>query len=215
MPFRILGPLEAADDDAVIPLRGAKRRALLAIISLNANEIVSADGLMDELRGRALPGVHAYGAAGPGLAAEKGAGPGGRPAARTRPGGPVLRVDREQLDLQRFERLIREAERDEPAVAAAKLRETFTLCRGPPLADLSSESSCSQRSHESTSLASRRPRRESTPSLSSGITPSSSPSWRSSSARFSSTIRRSIRCRIRRWTSSRARCPCRRPTSLF
>ena len=43
--FRILGPLEVWDEGAPIPLRGAKQRALLAVLALHANEVVSTDRL--------------------------------------------------------------------------------------------------------------------------------------------------------------------------
>ena len=55
MQFRILGPLEVADGDAVIPLAGAKQRGLLAILLLSANETVSSDRLIDELWGGQSP----------------------------------------------------------------------------------------------------------------------------------------------------------------
>ena len=58
----------------------------------------------------------------------------------TREPGYVLRLEREQLDLHVFERLVGEAEAAEPATAAAKLREALSLWRGPPLADLYYES---------------------------------------------------------------------------
>jgi DNA-binding SARP family transcriptional activator len=38
--FRVLGPLEVLDDDEALALGGAKQRALLAILLLNANEVV-------------------------------------------------------------------------------------------------------------------------------------------------------------------------------
>ena len=55
MEFRILGPLEVLDGDEVIPLRGARQRALLAVLLLNANQFVSSDRLLDELWGEDLP----------------------------------------------------------------------------------------------------------------------------------------------------------------
>ena len=42
--FRILGPLEVAGDDGVLlPLGGAKQRALLALLLLRAGEVASTD----------------------------------------------------------------------------------------------------------------------------------------------------------------------------
>ncbi|MGZ6563706.1 MAG: BTAD domain-containing putative transcriptional regulator [Solirubrobacteraceae bacterium] len=58
----------------------------------------------------------------------------------TRAPGYVLSLERGQLDLQRFERLVREAAAAEPPAAARKLREALALWRGPPLADLAYES---------------------------------------------------------------------------
>jgi DNA-binding SARP family transcriptional activator len=139
MEFRILGPLEVADGDSVVPLGGAKQRALLAILLLSANRVVSSDRLIDELWGERSPDSaraalqvrvsqlrKALGATGAQLL--------------TRAPGYVLRVDREQLDLQRFERLVGQADTAVPSVAAARLREALALWRGPPLDDLSYES---------------------------------------------------------------------------
>ena len=53
--------------------------------------------------------------------------------------GYVLRIGPDQLDLTRFERLVEAAERDEPGLAAEKLREALALWRGPALADFAYE----------------------------------------------------------------------------
>src|SRR5438874_11512228 len=55
MQFRMLGPLEVADDDLELPLAGASQRALLAVLLLHANEVVSSDLLIDELWGEEPP----------------------------------------------------------------------------------------------------------------------------------------------------------------
>src|ERR687888_1735886 len=49
MEFRILGPLEALEDGRQIEIGGAKQRALLALLLLHANEVVSIDRLIDAL----------------------------------------------------------------------------------------------------------------------------------------------------------------------
>ena len=54
MRFRILGPLEVYDGDRLISLAGAQR-SLLALLLLSANEVVSADRLIDELWGEEAP----------------------------------------------------------------------------------------------------------------------------------------------------------------
>ena len=53
--------------------------------------------------------------------------------------GYVLRLDSDQLDVRRFERLVEEAAAAEPAAAAGLLREALGLWRGPALADLAFE----------------------------------------------------------------------------
>ena len=58
----------------------------------------------------------------------------------TRAPGYVLRIARNELDLYDFERLVSEADKAEPAEAAAKLREALGLWRGAPLDDLSDRS---------------------------------------------------------------------------
>jgi DNA-binding SARP family transcriptional activator len=137
--IRILGPFEVAVDGAPIALAGAKQRALLAILALHANQVVSADRLLEDLWGEDRPESGAtalqvrvsqlrktLGAAGSSLV--------------TRAPGYVLQLDRDALDLHRFERLVGDAERAEPAEAAVKLREALALWRGPALPELVYES---------------------------------------------------------------------------
>src|SRR5260370_37175710 len=49
MEFRILGPLEARSNGLPLRLGGPRQRALLAYLLLHANEVVSAERLVDEL----------------------------------------------------------------------------------------------------------------------------------------------------------------------
>jgi DNA-binding SARP family transcriptional activator len=49
MDFRILGPLEAHIERRPLPLGGSKQRALLALLLLRANEVVSTGRLLEEL----------------------------------------------------------------------------------------------------------------------------------------------------------------------
>ena len=55
MEFRLLGPLEVRAGDGPLPLGGAKQRALLALLLLNANRVVSRERLIDELWGEDPP----------------------------------------------------------------------------------------------------------------------------------------------------------------
>ena len=49
MEFRILGPLEVISDGQSLDLGGAKQRALLSVLLLNPNQVVSRDRLIDAL----------------------------------------------------------------------------------------------------------------------------------------------------------------------
>ena len=55
MEFRILGPLEVVEHGRALPLGGARQRTLLALLLTRANEVVSADRLIDELWGAQPP----------------------------------------------------------------------------------------------------------------------------------------------------------------
>jgi DNA-binding SARP family transcriptional activator len=136
MDFRLLGPLEVIERDRPLALGGVKQRSLLAILLLEANELVSTDRLIDQLWGATPPAtcaksIQVYVSR---LRKELGDG-----RLATRAPGYVLRVEPSELDLARFEQLAAEARRASPETAARKLREALALWRGPPLADLAYE----------------------------------------------------------------------------
>ena len=142
MEFRLLGPLEVLEGGRVIHVGGAKQRALLAILLLHANEVVSRDRLIEEIWGDRQPGTagarldHQVSRLRKAL----------EPAEQlvTRSGGYVLEVESEQIDARRFERLLGEGRRanaaGEPDSAASSLREALALWRGDALVDLAYES---------------------------------------------------------------------------
>jgi DNA-binding SARP family transcriptional activator/tetratricopeptide (TPR) repeat protein len=53
--FRILGPLEVADDTGPVQLTGGKQNALLALLLLHADRVVPVDRLVDDLWGEEVP----------------------------------------------------------------------------------------------------------------------------------------------------------------
>ena len=53
--FSLLGPLSVSSDGEPIALGGQKRRALLAVLLLEANQVVSRDRLIDALWGEDPP----------------------------------------------------------------------------------------------------------------------------------------------------------------
>src|SRR5256885_11885227 len=59
MEFRILGPLEVVEQGDWVRLGGGKQRALLAVLLVHANEVVSADRLVEELWGEEPPATAA------------------------------------------------------------------------------------------------------------------------------------------------------------
>src|SRR6266545_1120575 len=137
MEFRILGPLEVCDEVQVLSLGGAKQRALLAILLLHANEVVSVERLLDDLWGERQPtsgskALHVYVSQLRKLV--------GDDRVLTRAPGYALRLDPDELDLTRFQRLRAEAQTAEPHEAGTILREAISLWRGAPLADFAYES---------------------------------------------------------------------------
>ena len=119
-----------------VPVRGAKQRALLALLALRPGQPVSADRLIDVLWGDGQ-------AANPANALQAQIGQLRRtlgPAAiLTTEAGYALDAGPEDVDVVRFEQLVaqgrRLAEAGQPADASAALGEALGLRRGEPLAD--------------------------------------------------------------------------------
>ena len=143
--YRILGPLDVCDGDRNLELGGDKQRALLAILLLHANELVSADRLIDDLWGEhppptALKTVQAYVSRLRKTLDHVGA-PSGTPrgALLTRGHGYLLRVESGELDVDRFRGLVEQGRQalaaGEPELAAHHLREGLSLWRGPALGE--------------------------------------------------------------------------------
>jgi DNA-binding SARP family transcriptional activator/pimeloyl-ACP methyl ester carboxylesterase len=141
MEFRVLGPLEVTSGGRLLPVGGARTRAVLAFLLVNANAVVSADLLAEELwtglaLGRAAANLQVR------LSelrkALRSAGEGDRLA--TQAPGYVLRVAPEELDVLRFGQLAaggRAALAAGDAAAAVRLLDqALALWRGPALADL-------------------------------------------------------------------------------
>ena len=140
MQIRLLGPLEASVDDRRVTVGGAKQRAVLAMLGLEANRAVTADRLIEGLWGEHAPPSAAKMVQNyvwrlrTALADEGGA------EIVTRGRAYELRIDRELVDACRLERLVSEAaraaENGEPGNAA---RAALALFRGEPLADVAEE----------------------------------------------------------------------------
>jgi DNA-binding SARP family transcriptional activator len=140
MEFRVLGPIEALADGGRVALGAPKQRALLAVLLLNGNEVLARERLIDDLWGEEPPrsAVQSLQVYVHGLRQALG-------SDRIETHGTDYRfpLGRDELDLERFERLVERAG-DELASgnaddAAETLRSALGLWRGSPLADLGSE----------------------------------------------------------------------------
>jgi DNA-binding SARP family transcriptional activator len=140
MEFRVLGPLEVTADGQSLGLGGARTRAVLALLLVHANQVVSSDRLLEEL----WPGQPTDKAADSLQVrlselrkALRSAGEAGRLV--TRPPGYLLRVAPGELDALRFEQLATEGgtalAADDAATAAQCLDQALSLWHGPALAD--------------------------------------------------------------------------------
>jgi DNA-binding SARP family transcriptional activator len=136
MDFRILGSLEVWDGERQLELGGSKRRAVLALLLLHANEVVALDRLVDQLWGEKAPRNAAAAIRTHVSRLRKELGP---EVVATRAWGYVLRTEPGGFDLERFERLRAEAESLPARERAEKLREALALYRGPPLEDIAFE----------------------------------------------------------------------------
>ena len=140
---RLLGPLEVEGDDGrIASLPGAKLRALVSLLAVDAGSVVSSDRLIESLYGDGLPARPANALALLVSKFRRALGDvedaGGRLVLTQAP-GYVLDLDRDRIDVFRFERLAAEGRRlrdDQPEEAAARLREALALWRGDALVDV-------------------------------------------------------------------------------
>ncbi|WP_271220825.1 BTAD domain-containing putative transcriptional regulator [Streptosporangium carneum] len=134
----ILGPLVL--DTATGPTRvgGARLRALLARLVLDAGRAVRPSTLVEALWGEAAPADHLH--ALQSLVSRSRRVLGDPGLLTSGPAGYRLAVEPDAVDAVRFERLARAGRRSHaqsrPAEAAATLREALSLWRGPALADV-------------------------------------------------------------------------------
>jgi WD40 repeat protein/DNA-binding SARP family transcriptional activator len=139
--FRLLGPLEVVGDDGrEIAVKAGKERALLAVLLLRANELVSSDVLVEELWGESPPPTAHKMVQNAVSSLRRALGANGR--LETQRGGYRLKLADGERDVDRFEALVargRARMAADPDGAAAALREALELWRGPPLADLTYE----------------------------------------------------------------------------
>ena len=142
MEFRVLGPLEIVSDGRHVSVDAPKQRALLAVLLIHANEVVSTDRLLELVWEDEQPSG--------GLrtlrfhisklrdALEPGRGQGEEGIIATRAPGYVLEVAPARVDALAFETMlaeVREVRDTDPATAVKLLDEALALWRGNPYAD--------------------------------------------------------------------------------
>jgi DNA-binding SARP family transcriptional activator len=142
--FRILGPLEVLDGGAPIPLGTLKERAVLAVLLLRANEVVTPERLIDDLWGLSPPPTARKAVSVYLSKLRKTLGRNGGNPVSPVTGGYRLTLDPEHLDASRAQRLTADADEraaaGEPDAAAQLFRDALALWRGPTLVGLTLES---------------------------------------------------------------------------
>ena len=143
LEIRVLGPIEVLQDGRPLAIGGAKQRALLADLALHANEVVSAERLIDDVWGDEPPDtadhmLHVYVSR-----LRKTLEDHGRVVLETRAPGYVLNLAPEDdLDADRFESHIRtgrNALEARPAEALAAFDEGLGWWRGRALEEFAHE----------------------------------------------------------------------------
>jgi DNA-binding SARP family transcriptional activator/ABC-type transport system substrate-binding protein len=145
LSFRLLGPLQVIRSGQQVPLGGRQQKAILALLLVDRDTVVSVDRLIDAVWGARAPQgavatIHSYishlreivepdrvrGRAGQVLLTER--------------GGYRLRVEDLALDSKVFEGQVRAGRAlladDRPGEATSELTGALALWRGPALADL-------------------------------------------------------------------------------
>ncbi len=141
MEFHVLGPLQAEEEGAPVPLGGPQQRAMLGVLLIDAGKVVSTDRLIDELWGESPPetarkSVQVYASR---LRQAVNLG-----AERLRGVAPGYRLDLHDaaLDAARFEQGVaraRAALADDPGAARDLLAAALAMWQGPPFGELGDE----------------------------------------------------------------------------
>jgi len=145
LEFRILGPLVVRVDGAPVPIGGPKQRALLALLLLSANRVVSRERLIGELFAEQSVNSADHALRNQVSRLRKVLSPAAsdEPRLVARAPGYLLRVEPGELDLERFERLVADGREalagGDPGTAAEAFRDAEELWEGRPLADLEFE----------------------------------------------------------------------------
>jgi basic membrane lipoprotein Med (substrate-binding protein (PBP1-ABC) superfamily)/DNA-binding SARP family transcriptional activator len=142
MEYRVLGPTEVLDAGVLVDIGSRQQRALLVLLLLNVNRVVSTERILEEIWPDHLDGkektLWVY------ISRLRSALEPDREARSrntvlvTRDHGYSLRADVDNIDIHRFESAVehsRSLATDDPAAASEGLRKALGMWRGDPLED--------------------------------------------------------------------------------
>jgi DNA-binding SARP family transcriptional activator/DNA-binding beta-propeller fold protein YncE len=136
LDFRILGPLEVERGGRPLPLGGTQQRAVLVLLVLHRNRVLRTEQIIDELWGEQPPPTAVKTLQGYVSTLRKLL---GDDVILTQGRGYLLSLQTDQLDVDRFERLVaagRQALADgDPTAASDRLSQALALWRGDALSD--------------------------------------------------------------------------------
>ena len=150
LEFRVLGPIEIVHEGIATRIGSPTQRTLLALLLQHPGKVVSTDRIVDVLwpgnppEARRKLWFHVSKLRR--ILEPRGAEDAAGRVLGTRPTGYFLRIDLDQLDAARFERLADAARpllEDEPARAGEMLRTALALWRGEPFQDVLHEEALS------------------------------------------------------------------------
>jgi DNA-binding SARP family transcriptional activator len=137
MDFQLLGPVQARAAGLPLGVGGPRQRAVLALLLLHANRVVSSDRLIDDVWGERPPLTAASTLASYVSRLRRVL---GAEVLVSASAGYELRVPPERIDVLRFRALAEDGRahlaRGEPHEAVAALGEALSLWRGEPFGDL-------------------------------------------------------------------------------
>ena len=141
MKFRVLGPMEVTRGDQTLALGGAKQRALLAILLIEANHVVGLERLAELLWRDEAPATSDHIIEVYVSQLRRALEPSGAPyhVLVRKPSGYTLQVSPDELDAAQFQQLVETARSTPPEQAAGLLTRALDMWRGPALADFSGE----------------------------------------------------------------------------
>jgi DNA-binding SARP family transcriptional activator len=141
--FGLLGPLVVRCGGRSVPMPQGKQRGVLVALLLNANRVVTLEELADLLWGSASPASARVTVQNYVKRLRQAMGEAGRDRISTRPHGYLISAGPDELDVSRFEQLLRSARSAQRAGSWQAVSElslaALSLWRGEPLADVGSQ----------------------------------------------------------------------------